>query len=238
MKIAFNIICWAVSIYFFTLANLSYGFPPDWSGTAGIALIVAIVFFLFPFAKSISITGLFSFEAKVEEVKKEVIEFKAETRDLLRIQNSLISSVTATQTTHNVFNIPSLTDAANAERKISQNGVHKITPEISERIDRALAIGGSELNVELARTRMELEQTLRSKVGKSVNLGGKPDVKYLSLTRLWRLFLEENSQHKNFDDAMRYVTDICNAAIHGQAIPQANAIEAIQLGEEIKIALQ
>lgn len=217
------------------LANCSYGFPPDLTGKAGVALIAAFIFFLLPFAKRLSLSGIFDFEAKIEEVKGEVEDFKQETRDLLKIQNSLISNVSANQTTQNIFHIPSLTDAANAERQIPQAA--QISDEVDARISRALAIGSGEINVELARTRIELERTLRDKVGKTVSFGGRRDVKYLSLATLWRKFLEERPEHRNLDSAMRYVTDICNAAVHGQMVPQDNAIEAIKLGEEIKMAL-
>ncbi len=235
MQKAFNGACWLIAAYFFVVANFSYGFPPDLTGSAGVALIAAFIFFLLPFAKRLSLSGIFDFEAKIEDVKEEVKYFKQETRELLKIQNSLISSVSTNQTTQNIFHIPSLTDAANAERQLPQTA--QISEEVNARISRALAIGGSEVNVELARTRMELERTLRNIVGKSVSLGGRRDVKYLSLTTLWRKLLEERPEHRNLDAAMRYVTDICNAAIHGQMIPPDNAVEAIKLGEEIRMAL-
>lgn len=217
------------------LANYSYGFPPDLTGRAGVALIAAFIFFLLPFAKRLSLSGIFDFEAKIEEVKGEVKDFKQETRELLKIQNSLISNVSSNQTTQNIFQIPSLTDAANAERQIPHAG--QMSAEVDDRISRALKIGSVEINVELARTRMEIERTLRNKVGKTVNSGNRRDVKYLSLATLWRKFLGEHPEYMNLDSAMRYVTDICNAAVHGQMVPQDNAIEAIKLGEEIKMAL-
>ncbi|WP_321502231.1 hypothetical protein [Breoghania sp.] len=235
MQKFFNGVCWLISAYFLLLANYIYGFPPDLTGRAGVALIASFVLFILPFAKRLSLSGVFDFEAKVEKVKGEVEEFKKETRDLLKIQNSLISSVSANQTTQNIFHIPSLTDAANAERQIPQTT--SISGEVDDRIARALGIGNGEINVELARTRMELERTLRDKVGKSISLGGRRDVKYLSLSALWRKFLENRPEHRNLDAAMRYVTDICNAAVHGQMVPQDNAIEAIKLGEEIRMVL-
>ncbi|MEX3007282.1 hypothetical protein [Hoeflea sp. TYP-13] len=230
-------VCWIASAYFFGIANLAYSYPPDLSGSAGIALLIGIALFLLPFAKSLSITGLFSYEARIKEVKRDVSEFKAETRDLLKIQNSLITNVSNNQSTHNVFNIPSLTDAANAERQLGKTVRDVPSPAVSARVERATAVGPTELNLELARTRMELEQELRKKLGRSTNLGGKRDTKFLSLTGLWREYLRENEHLANLDSAMRYVVDISNAAIHGQNVPIEHAVEAIQMGEDIKVAL-
>lgn len=237
MQLLLRIVCWAIAFYFFIISNIGYNFPPDLSGPAGKALLVSIVLFLLPFAKSLSITGLFSYEAKIDEVKKEVSDFKTETRDLIKIQTSLITSVSANQTTHNVFNIPSLTDAANAEKQIPHRAQNPNSTETAERVKHVVSVGPLELNIELARTRMDLERLLREKVGRTTGLGGKREVKFMSLTGLWREYIQDNPQMKHYDSAMRYVVDICNAAIHGQNVPIENAVEAIQLGDEIKSAL-
>ncbi|MDF2372517.1 MAG: hypothetical protein P1V21_17165 [Rhizobiaceae bacterium] len=198
---------------------------------------MAIVLFLLPFAKSLSVSGLFSYQAKIEEIKKDVSEFKSETRDLINIQNALISNVTNSQTTHNVFNIPSWTDARSAEKELGETGRPSVTPERSEKIELAISNGPAAINVELARTRMEIEAILRKKMGRRTSLGGKRDIKYISLMGLWREFLKQNTDKANYDAAMRYVVDICNAAIHGQNVPQGHAIEALQMGEELISAL-
>src|SRR5947207_3185490 len=112
MTIAFRSICWVLASYFLVVAHMQSGFPAkEWSGSSGISLAIAIFLTLLPFAKSLSLGELFKFEAKIEEVKKDVEVFKAETRNMLNLQSSILTKITSNVGQHTTINLPPLSEA-------------------------------------------------------------------------------------------------------------------------------
>jgi uncharacterized protein YoxC len=53
--------------------------------------VLFIFFLLLPQAKKLKLGKLIEYEAKIDEVKKEVQEFKEETRQILSMQNTIIT---------------------------------------------------------------------------------------------------------------------------------------------------
>jgi hypothetical protein len=63
-------------------------------------------------------------------------------------------------------------------------------------------------------------------------------VKYAGFNKLFEVLLSRNPELKSLRRSFRSVTQICNAAIHAQAVSEAQAKEALALGAEILMALK
>lgn len=199
--------------------------------------MVALVLFLLPFAQEFSLTGVFSFKAKVAEVKQEVSDFKSETRNYINQQNALISTITSIQNSNNVHvYVPGHTDASNAAQKILEKRPQARQNYKSDS-EEILIMYQNMDHVELATTmaglRIKLETALRAQFGHSTKLLPKNDRRYFSLGGLWRKYLKENPDKHFLDSAMRFVMDVGNAGAHGQAVPPDTAVEANFLADSI-----
>jgi len=79
---------------------------------------------------------------------------------------------------------------------------------------------------------MELEKGLRTALGRKTvsddplgKTGG-----FLSARQLFKKFAVEHSKYKSMHSSFDYILKICNAAIHGQQVPESHAHEAIHMG--------
>lgn len=234
MTVVFRSICWILAAYFFVIANLLWGWPPEWTSQAAFSIGLSIFLFLLPFAKSISLGSWFSFEAKIEGIKDDVDAFKAETRNILAMQSLMITNVSQNVAQHTTFNLPSLSDAYTAERRIEENSPTVAPTENADRnVSEYIAQSRSDPNLALAKLRMELEIEFRRILGKRTKLGAKTDVKFMSLRSLWQEFFKYFKEKRYLLEALQYVNDICNAAVHGQQVPSEHAVEALSMGFRI-----
>ncbi|MCA1777792.1 MAG: hypothetical protein LC676_19955 [Loktanella sp.] len=215
MQFFLRAVCWIGSAYFFWLANFHYGFPPDWAGSAGISLVVSLALFLLPFAQEFSLSRVFSFKAKVNEVKKEVADFRLDMRNQLNQQHALLATAVNIKNNNSVsLHIPGQKAALDAEEKIFEN-----RPDAKQRYDSdsddALAEFQAMDPVELATTmaglRIRLETELRSYFGYSTHLKPVSDRRFISLSGLWKKYLNKNPDKFFLDSAVRFVKDVGNA---------------------------
>ncbi|WP_170545272.1 hypothetical protein [Ruegeria arenilitoris] len=236
MQTFLRLVCWVGAAYFFALANLGYGYPPDWTGNPGLCLLAALVLFLLPFAQEFSLTGVFSFKSKVDEVKRDMSDFKLEVGEQIKIQTQLISSVSANQSQNVHVTIPSLTDAAKAESEI-RRGRPNAQPiplkDVEQLREEYRDMEPLELAGEMAYLRITLEAKLRDYFGHSKKLVPKEGRKFLSLAGMWKTYLKMNPEAEHLDSAMRFVMDVGNAGAHGQTVPVETAVEARTLANAI-----
>ncbi|MBV8906310.1 MAG: hypothetical protein JOZ22_21950 [Acidobacteriia bacterium] len=92
----------------------------------------------------------------------------------------------------------------------------------------------------LARTRIDIERALRDLLARDIGVveQQKLNIRYAGVNQLFDILLKRNSEFKYFRESFRYVTQICNAAIHAQAVSEGQASEALALGAEILTALK
>lgn len=230
-----RLISLVIAAYFFYVFHTIVGFPPtqmlDASSTT--YLVIAIFFFLLPLAKKLKIGKLLEYEAKVNEIKKEVKEFKDDTRHMLLMQNTLINTVSNTISQNINITLPGQGEIQEAKEDLDRT-IKNPTPQdqLEDEIDDFLASEGSDLNFALAKLRMEIEKELRRILIKRLDTDDptKMKGKFLSVRSLFRefikLFPEYTGMHSSFD----YILKICNAAIHGQKISSNHAQEALQMG--------
>jgi hypothetical protein len=85
-------------------------------------------------------------------------------------------------------------------------------------------------------TRIEIERLLRTVIERDLHAWyaqSEVDVKFASLPQLFDAFLKRFPEYRYLRDAFRYVTQVCNAAIHAQVVSEDQAREAFGLGGQV-----
>jgi uncharacterized protein YoxC len=225
----------AISAYFFYVFHTIVNFPPrqELNSTSTTYLIVSIFFFLLPLAKKLKVGKLLEYEAKVNEIKNEVNEFKEETRQILSMQNTLINTVSNTISQSINITLPSHREIEEAKEELDST-IKNPTPlsQLEAEIDEFIASAGSDVNIALAKLRIDIEKELRRILIKRLDTDDPTKMKgrYLSVRSLFREFMELFPQYSGMYGSFDYILKICNAAIHGQNISQGHAHEALQMG--------
>ncbi len=236
----FLVISWISGGYLIYLFHYKRGFPPiiypfDWDW---IFLGLGILLLLFPFAKRIKIGKFVEFEREVRNIKDNISEFKTETRQSLSLISSTVNTISNVQEVK-IYTVPGVEKIKEADEEVE--GL--LSPEISSKaqnMKQELILGEEDNIMALARTRIILEQLLRKILGKKLKTkrAGEKEIKFLSAGQLFRLFLKEYPDYKPLEKAFVYVIKICNAAIHGQKIPEDEASAAFEMSSKIIAALK
>ena len=225
----------AIAAYFFYVFHSIVGFPPEQelNSSSTTYLIVSIFFFLLPLAKKLKLGKLLEYEAKVNEIKSEVKEFKDETRQMLSMQNTLINTVSNTISQNINITLPGYGEIEEAKEELDST-IKDPTPkeELESEIENLLATEGSDLNFALAKLRINIEKELRRILIKRLDTDDptKMKGKFMSVRSLFREFTKIFPQYSGMYSSFDYILKICNAAIHGQNISQGHAHEALQMG--------
>ncbi|MCY1247536.1 hypothetical protein D9M72_608770 [compost metagenome] len=87
----------------------------------------------------------------------------------------------------------------------------------------------------LAKVRMDIERLLRKIVGARLVVlsPGSNPIKLASIRQLFQRFAEGNDSYEYLREPFSYVINVCNAAIHAQAVSAEQAGEALRLGAQI-----
>ena len=228
----------AIADYFFYVFHSIVGFPPEQelNSSSTTYLLLSIFFFLLPLAKKLKLGKLLEYEAKVNEIKGEVKEFKEETRQILSMQNTLINTVSNTMNQSINITLPGKGEIQEANEELNST-IKEPTPQdqLDEKIEDFLASEGSDLNFALAKLRMDIERELRRILEKRLSTADpiKMKGKFLSARSLFREFANQLPEYKGMYGSFDYILKICNAAIHGQSISQGHAQEAFYMGLKI-----
>jgi len=238
-----RILSLSLSGYFLYVFHSLVGFPPEKeiTATSSTYLILFVFFLLVPLAKTLKLGKLLEYEAKTEEIKKQVKEFKDETRQILAMQNALINTVSNTVNQNISINLPGMGEAKEAKKTLNETIEEPEEPEtIEEEIEKFLVAEGSDLNFALAKLRMEIERQLRRILGKRTTTSDPLNMKgqYLSARSLFKQLTTKYTKYKGMYGSFDYILKVCNAGIHGQNIPEGHAHEALYMGirmlEELK----
>ena len=95
-----------------------------------------------------------------------------------------------------------------------------------------LDMADSDLHYTLARLRMDLETELRRILGKRMVVDDPVAMqgKFRSATSLFRQLVQVVPRYTHMEGSFKYVLKVCNAALHGQRVPDDIAYEALDMG--------
>lgn len=234
----FSILSRLIAAYFAWVFHLHVGFPPQAPLTlTAITYLTLFIFFLvLPFAQRLKFGKFIEFEAKVEQVRADVKEVRTEARELVSTVSAVASAISASMNQSVVVNVPNLEEARAAREELS-----RAVPDSQETtghgwdFQELSGAEDSDVNYALARLRMDLERELRRILGKrlSTDEPTKMQGRFLSARTLFRRLASKVERYKHMQSSFDYVLEVCNAAIHGQRIPEKVANEAIDMGQRI-----
>jgi hypothetical protein len=221
--------------YFIWAFHLHVGFPPltSLTPTAATYLALSVFFTMAPYAQRLKLGKFIEFEARIERVQTEVKEVHTATRELLSTVSVLANAVSVKTNQNVVVNVPSVEDGRTALDDMLPAITHSPGPDSRERrILEYLGAGNSDVHYALARLRMELERELRRVLGKRLESGDPARMrdKFLSARALFRRLTSAIPRYRHMQGSFNYLLQVCNAAIHGQRLPEDVAHEAIDLG--------
>lgn len=241
---------WIFAIYFTIIFHLNVGFPPKSPKNIGEVtyLIVALFFLFLPFFKKIKIGKFLELEREVQRTKTDLKDFKAITSNTLSVLSTSINTVSNSNTVN--VTIPSLEEMLAARHQLENStspqssigtaGTVGPTQDEVDQVRDEIVLEDEDTIMALARLRITLESLLRGimRKRKTADIQESDDIKYLSLGRLFHLFLKQYPQYRDVGKSIRYVNQVCNAAIHAQRIPQGQADETLQMGARLVALLR
>lgn len=231
---------WLVSFYFLLGFAANVGFPPDRRLLVGDALYVCLwLFFLFlPFFTKIKIGTFLELEREVAKAKEELREFKAEVRNSMSVLSTNVNTIGG-MTNQVTVNIPGLAELREARQEVEQKSPEEARQSAGQ-VEERILLQSEDTTLALARTRIDIERLLREIMGRrtSVSQGKDDAVKFMSMGRLFDLFVSQNEQLAYLRTPFKYVSQVCNAAIHAQRVSPEQADEALALGAQIIAVLK
>lgn len=240
----FPIVCYLLGAYFAYGFAVLVGVPPSRAldATSGTYLGLAVFLFLLPEAKKLKLGQLLEFEAKVSEVKNDVKAFKEETRSAISTYAMLVSAISNTVSQTINVNLPDR-EAATEAREELEAALPKRTSEatLEDQVDTFIAEASDDLNYALAKLRMQLEREIRRVLDKRPPSGPvRTDTppRFLSTRSLFNQFVRVRPEYEGIATSFDYVLKICNAAIHGQHVPENQAKEALWMGVQMLTELR
>ena len=227
------LLSWLVSIYFLSGFVWDVGFPPRLNVSPGHIFFGALwLFFLFlPFFRRVKIGSFLELERELEKTKADLRDFKTEIRSSLALISTNVNTI-GNLSNQITVNVPGAADVAEIKKRLDELVQPATREEAKEIRSELAAIDGEDRIMALARTRIRLEYLLREILGKRTTAleDSKSAVKFMSLSQLLRLFLDRYPQHRNLEEPLRYLIQVCNAAVHAQRLSDAQTDEALDIG--------
>ena len=231
---------WLVSFYFLIGFVANVGFPPDRKLLIGDAIYVLLwLFFLFlPFFTKIKIGTFLELEREVARAKEELKEFKAEVRNSMSVLSTNVNTIGG-MTNQVTVNIPGLAELR-AARQIVEAKAPLEAQQTAQQVEERILLQSEDTILALARTRIDIERLLRTILGgrTSLNPNREGALKFAGINQLFDLFTSQNEQFAYLTKPFRYVTQVCNAAIHAQRVSDDQAQEALALGAQVIAVLK
>ncbi len=227
------------AVYFIWAFHIHVGLPPTrpLTHTAAAYLALFIFFFVLPFAQRLKLGKIIEFEAKVEQVRADIKEVRTETRELISTMSVAVNAISASMNQSVVVNVAALEEERVVAREQLSSALAEspdLTREERENLEY-LRADKSDIHYALARLRMDLERELRRILGKRLEADDPSRMRgrFLSARSLFQRLGSAIPRYKNMGDSFKYLLQVCNAAIHGQRIPENIAHDAIDIGFRI-----
>ena len=235
MRVGFSVLSWVVAIYFIWSFHVRVSFPPEKpiGDTEWTYLALFVFFSVLPFARRLRIGRLIEFEAKVKEVQEEVREVRTEARQLVATVSTMVNIISTSVSQTVNLNVPSVGEEKIAQEELSEVITDPPEPSVQrEAIQALLEAEGSDIHYALARLRIDLEKELRRLLGKRLEIEYPLSMKgeFLTARSLFRRLMKADERYEGMKSSFDYMLRVCNAAIHGQRVPENIAYEAMDMG--------
>ena len=231
----FSVVSRLIATYFIWAFHIHVGFPPTkpLTYTATIYLVLFTFFLVIPLAQRLKLGKLIEFDAKIEQVRADVRDVRTETRELISTVSVATNAISASMKQNVTVNIPRLEDLRAEKEQFS--AAFAQSPDLTgeERdILEYMSADESDKQYVLARLRMDLERELRRILDEQPASDDRSRMrgKFLSARSLFQRLVSAIPRYKHMQGSFDYIVEICNAAIHGQQIPDNIAHEAIDMG--------
>jgi hypothetical protein len=233
-NLPFLIMCWTFGLILIlnTYKYLTFDSTIEVTNITFVLFFIGLGLMLFPFFKSIKIGKILEIERATKENKEELSSFKNEVRQTISLISTNVNTI-GNLTNQVTINFPGITDLKEANENIKSTTDFGTEEEVKE-IQRELILDDEDNIFALARTRISLEYLLRKILDKRTSIKGlQKEIKFLSLSKLYRMFLKDYPEYDHLANSFDYVISICNAAVHAQRVSVGQATEALQLGARI-----
>ena len=231
----FSIFSRLIAVYFIWVFHRHVGFPPteQLTYTSTTYLTLFIFFLVLPFTQRIKLGKLIEFEARVEQVQADIKEVRTETRELISTVSIMANTISNSINQSIVVNLPGTEEAQVAREDLSEvlTQEPEATVQEKERLDY-IETGDSNMHYALVRLRADLERELRRILDKHLEseYSSKMRARFLSARSLFRRLVSVSSRYEKMQNSFRYLLRVCDAAAHGQRVPDDIAREAIDMG--------
>lgn len=228
------IICWGIGFYMLRVSAIRINLDDTkhLDGLIVFLLVFSIGLILLPFLKSLKIGKVIELEREIAETKQELKDTKTELKQSISLALATVNTSISSLNSSINISIPGVDEMKNEIEKLQSQKGSITKNSLEQQLDEIIEKNEGDLNFALAKTRMEIERLMRKILKKrtSISESTNQDIKFLSLSTLFRLFTEEHPNFKQYYHPFKYVQSVCNAAIHGQRFSYGQAEEALQLG--------
>jgi hypothetical protein len=231
----FYLICWYLGIKIFMLGyiNLDFTKPDEIKPMFLVLSALGMLLFLLPFFKRVKV-GDFEIEREIEQAKKDLNEFRSETRNTFAVMSTQISAVANIKNQVTVI-VPGYEEAkADLTQQIPQD-VEREAEEIKDE----LVLDNQDTIMAIVKLRVQLEYILRRLLNKrTTTVDASKDVKFMSLLPMTRLFLRLYPDYEYLQKSFDYIREVGNAAAHAQQIPEFQAQQTLDIGAKLIATLR
>lgn len=230
---------WIVSSYFLIGFLHAEGFPAAQILSPGDAALgfFGLLFLFLPFFEKIKIGKILELQREVEKAKDELGEFKAEVRNSMSVLSTNVSSISGMTNRISFYNnIPTVSEMAHEAQVLDDKAPE--TVNAAKEVQEDLLDPEEDIVISLFKTRVEIERILSGIVGKSAGPSSSGNIRVTGLMRLFDAFLAQNPRYGYLKNSLRYVNQVCSAAIHAQQVSPDQAHEVLVLGAKIIATLK
>jgi len=236
-SLVFFLVCWFFGFFFFIkgFTNLNL-FTTESISPLSIGLsVVGLVLILLPFIKRVKV-GEIEIEREVEQAKKEIKEFKTETRNMLSVMSTQINTVANMNNQNQVtIYVPGFEKAKDdLKQQIPQTVVKE-----AEIIKDELFLDNQDTIMAIVKLRVQLEYLLRKILGKKLTVAdAQKEIRLMSVLQLTKQFLLLYPDYRFLESSFDYVREVGNAAAHAQQINPLQSQETIEIGTKLIATLR
>ena len=226
------IVSWALGLavlIFYVLSLLNIGIRLDYQSIIFLALI--IILFLTPFFPKIKFGKYFELERTIKQTGENLSDFKQEVRHQLTIIQTNIENRNNNFQFLSSGKMPDTSEIREIIESLNLPNNRNTRRQRSELNDKITAVD-EEQSWKLVKTRIEIEKELRRILNKKTTVHTFPEkeVKYISITGLMKMFLQQFPNNEKLTEPFNYFIRIANSVIHGQTIDDKYIKEGINLG--------